>query len=281
MQTQFGSGGACGGLRRTKQAAPGFALTSGQQQPPQIGESEACFRQPAEHGAASAGAERLLHGPKRLALIPRTDQQHFGDIHPEVAQRRRIGHEGRHDQRDCPRLVPAQRRERRRQQAQFADAAGGAQQFRQSRPRPTAMQEGGIQCGEAGMHSAFVRLPSTANRLRQPRQHACPRRRAGCRRIAGAPHAEPGNGFRHGTNLLARCHSQSSFSHSGRGEYVDMNTVSRVQRCVVARKHCCGLGLPLFGRLESWPGPLAHGLPVRWTGMGGSEHRLRLRRNRP
>ncbi len=104
---------------------------------------------PEQRGRHAAATQGLDAGPQGIARLAWKHQTQAIETNAGSSPGRRMGTVRRRDQHHGP-AGSGKRRQRRQQEAEFADAAVFRQQLGQSPARPAAAGQLGIQPGEAG-----------------------------------------------------------------------------------------------------------------------------------
>ena len=140
-----------GELRWTKAEGPAAALARRHLQAAQAVGRQVAAKQavePEQRGGHAAAAQGLDAGPQGIARTARKHPMQAVEANPGGGPGRRMGAMRRRDQHHG---LPGcrERRQRRQQQAEFADALMFRQQFGQCPARPAAVGQFGIEGGKA------------------------------------------------------------------------------------------------------------------------------------
>jgi len=137
-------------LRRfagAKQGHPGAARLGGERQAPQL--LVARVWKPREQRMAAARTQHLLGSPQRIAPPGRAHQRELGEIDACGRQRRRVRQVRRRKPYDAL-ARPGERRQRRQNELQLADAFAVAEDLAQRAGRPAAARQLAVKRGKAG-----------------------------------------------------------------------------------------------------------------------------------
>ena len=154
VHAQRGGGGLRLVLRRAKQHGPAVAVLGGELQAAQLLKG-GCRAGPAQHRAASAGAERLLDRPEVVVRLLCAHPQYTGYIETAALPGGCVRNIGRIDQRE-PAFFFLQLRERGQQQAQLAETGVGQHDLGEGAARPAAARQCRIERGVAARDTTLV-----------------------------------------------------------------------------------------------------------------------------